>query len=598
MSQDKQGWKKFQKLKFDSRRFSRSAKKAETNTARHAHRFVVGKLNSLRNAKEHILLWLLLVGSIIAAVAAQLYWYESAYRAEAWTSGGTYAEGVIGPINTLNPLYATTNAELSASKLIFSSLYKYDETGSLATDLTDSLTVGDDGQAYTVVIRDDAYWSDGKKVTAEDILFTVNLMKSPDVRAVMNASWLDIDVRLIDEQTIEFTLPGSYASFQHALTFPILPKHVLEGADPGSLRQHPFSVSPTGSGPFEVRLLQDSPGTTQKIANLTASDNYYGGKSRLNRFELHAYESYQDMADDLLSGGISAASNLEGSTSDLPPSYIVKQYPINSGVYALFNNTNSVLKDKKIRQALQQATDTDAIRRLNGENTPPLELPFVRGQLDSKNLPKPTPRNIEKAKDLLEKAGWKLQKGQNIRQNKRKQPLQLRVVTVKNPVYEEALEKLAGQWRKIGVDVITEVRDPDNPTADFVQTTLRPRDYDVLVYELVIGADPDVYAYWHSSQANENGFNFANYKSDIADDSLSSARSTLDQELRREKYRRFAMQWLSDVPAIGLYQSTMTYAHRPSVRPYIPDSGIPGMSDRYSNILYWSAETESVYKTP
>ena len=127
---------------------------------------------------------------------------------------------------------------------------------------------------------------------------------------------------------------------------------------------------------------------------------------------------------------------------------------------------------------------------------------------------------------------------------------------------------------------------------------MQPRAYDVLLYKLVIGVDPDVYAYWHSSQAGRAGYNFANYRSGISDEALSSARARTDAALRNEKYKAFAGQWLKDAPAIGIYQSVMQYVYRPSVQPDIADKGVPNEVDRFSNIRYWSAQQQPVYKTP
>ena len=160
------------------------------------------------------------------------------------------------------------------------------------------------------------------------------------------------------------------------------------------------------------------------------------------------------------------------------------------------------------------------------------------------------------------------------------------------------MERLAGQWRKLGIKVSTDIKDPSNPTQDFVQSTLQPRAYDALLYKLVIGVDPDVYAYWHSSQAARQGYNFANYRNGISDEALSSARGRTDPALRNEKYKAFAEQWLIDAPAIGIYQSVMQYVYRPSVQPDIRSGGVPSEADRYSNIEYWSAQQLPVYKTP
>lgn len=598
MADEKGSWKRFQRLGFDGKKFSKRARKAETTTTRHAHKFVVSKLDSLRNAKQHIILWLVLVAILMGGVALQMFWYQQAYRTMAWKSGGTYAEATIGPINTLNPLYATTPAERAASKLIFSSLYGYDDTGSLSDDLATGMEASKDGQTYVVSMRDDVNWSDGTRLTAQDVAFTVGLMKSPEARSAMYGSWTAVTAEALDDKTIKFTLPASYAAFPHALTFAILPKHILEDVPAGSLRQHAFSVSPVGSGPFNVRLLQPSPDRQHKILNLSSSSGYYKGAPKLSRFVLHAYNNQDEMARALQTGEVNAAAGLTLDASKLSSGITTKQHPIDSGVYALFNVDSPTLKNLKVRRALQLGTDTNTVRATIGYPVPPLHLPFVNGQLSGKGIPGAPQYDVARAKKLLNEAGWKLRGDDPVRSNKSGQKLALRVVTTKDESYEEVLEELAGQWRGLGIDVKTEIRDPANPTQDFVQTTLQPRDFDVLLYELVIGADPDVFAYWHSTQASLQGYNFSNYKNDIADDALVSARGRSEPALRNEKYKSFAERWLKDVPAIGLYQSVLRYSYRQSVQPDIGTHSLPSEADRYANVLYWAAERVPVYKTP
>ena len=598
MADEKGNWKRFQRINFDSKTFSKRALKAETTSTRHARKFVVAKLDSLRNVKQHVIAWLAIIGVLILAVAVQMSWYQQSYRTTAWKDGGTYAEAVMGPISTLNPLFATTPAEQSASKLLFSSLYTYDDTGSLSDDIAKSLEMSKSGREYVVKIRDDVKWSDDVKLTSTDIVFTVNLMKSADVRSVMYGNWTDVEAVAMDDHTVKFTLPAQYASFQHALTFAILPSHILESVAPGSIRQSTFSVAPVGSGPFTLRLLQNSPDGSHKIANMSASENYYKGIPKLARFELHGYEDQEDMVRALQTGEVNAAAATSIATADLPRAFTGKNHPVNSGVYALFNSDSPIFKDDKLRKALQVGTDTEAVRKAAGNNAPPLHLPFVNGQLSGRDVPKPIALNVAAAKKRLDAAGWKLDRGETVRKNKADQLLEITVVTVKDPIYEKVLEQLAGQWRELGVKVNTEIKDPTSPTQDFVQTTLQPRAYDVLVSKLVIGADPDVYAYWHSSQATADGRNVANYRDGIADEALASARTRVEADLRNEKYKLFAEQWLKDAPAIGLYQSVMQYVYRPSVQPEITMTSLPSEADRYSNVRYWSAQQVSVYKTP
>jgi len=598
VTDEKGTWKRFHRLKFDSRTIAKQAKQASTRSSRHARKFVVAKLSSLRNARRHIITWLVIVGGLIGAVALQTMWYQQAYRTTVWGASGTYAEGVLGPIDTLNPLYATTDAELSAARLLFSSLYQYDKTGQLGDDLATSTSISKDERSYTITLRNDVKWSDGKPLTAADVVFTVDLMKSPDVRSAMQSSWTDITATAVDAYTVRFVLPARYAAFSHALTFAVLPKHILDSVPAASIRQNTFSISPTGSGPFTARLLQLAPGGTQKIANLVANEKYYRGTPLLSRFTLHAYDSSSDITNALLAGEVNAAIGTDIVNSKVTQSFTSRTLPVNSGVYAVLNTSSDKMKDIKLRRALQLSTDTAKVQKAVGYKTPALWLPFVQGQLYGSGIPKPPQYSTAQATKMLKSAGWKYDTQQKLWRDKAKQPLTLTVATVKNTTYERAVNELARQWKAIGIDVIVKTYDTNDPTQDFVQRVLQPREYDVLVYKLEIGGDPDVYAYWHSSQASSLGYNFSNYRNDISDDALASARARNDNRLRNEKYKDFAKQWLSDVPAIGLYQPVEQYVFGKSVHPELGGQVLSAAADRYSTILYWSASQETVYKTP
>jgi len=593
--EDKKGWKQFQRLSFDSRRFSKRVKKAEGATMRHARRFITTRLDNIRSVRRHVISWLLLIGVMLLAVGAQFMWFRDSYQTTAAAPGGTYAEGSLGPIETLNPLYASSSAEISASRLLFSSLYTYDSTGHLQGDLATSVQAEGGGTSYIVKLRSDAKWQDGTTLTAKDIVFTVNLIKNPETRSPLRINWRDIGVTAKDDTTLEFTLPATYAAFPFALTFPVLPQHILGSIAPGAIRENTFSRSPVGSGPFAFKLLQ-SAGDSHKVVHMIANDRYYEGAPLLSRFEVHAYDTQESIIGALRSGEIGAATDITGvDTSQIDTqNYEVINKPINSGVYALLNTASPLLKEKDIRKALQVGTDTNALRESLGIKVPALGLPFIDGQVSGVDVQAPA-YDPTKAAAILDSAGWVVKDG--IRQ-KGDQKLALNVITTKNQQYEKALEALAGQWRKLGIGVSTSVLDPNDPSVNFVQFILQPRDYDVLLYELFIGADPDVYAYWHSSQTVASGYNFANYTNKAADDALASARSRLEPTLRSVKYVAFAHQWLDDAPAIGLYQATSEYAFNRHTHSLDTSTQLVSSYDRYADILDWSVNQRSVYKTP
>ncbi len=571
-------------------------KKVEGATVKHARRFVFKRWDNFRESRRRIALWVLAIGIVIGATGLQFFWYQQDYRTSADALDGTYAEAVLGPVDTLNPIFAKSSAEESAGELLFSRLLTYDKTGNLNYDLAESMKVSDDQKTYTLSIRTDARWSDGLYVRARDVAFTVGLLQNVATRSTLTG-WSDVKVNVVDDRTVAFTLPAVYAAFPHALRFlPILPEHVLRDVEPAQIRENGFSAKPVGSGPFTAKLLQDVDAANErKIIHLARNDAYYGGAAKLSRIQLHVYKDADSIKRALATSEVNAASDLPVVTADSvnKERYTVENNPINSGVYALFNTTAGSLQDQKVRQALQVGTDTNAVRTSISDNLPPLHLPIISSQLTGELPPVPV-YNPEQAASLLDQAGWKLEG--SVRK-KDGQPLTLNIVTTKNPDFEKALEVLSAQWRKLGITITTNIVDPGDPSQNVAQTILQPRRYDVLLYQLTVGGDPDVYAYWHSSQVT-NGFNFSNYKSAISDDALSSARSRVEANLRNAKYLTFARQWLVDAPAIGLYQATAQYVHTDGVHAIPKDSKLVSAADRYNSVLYWTVGTRTVFQTP
>lgn len=589
----------FEAPSVDRKKLFKRMKKAEKASTRHAQKFLIKRLDAIKLARRHIAQWLVLVSVLIAATGLQLTWAQASYQDIGTARGGTYAEAVVGQIDTLNPLYASTEAEVAVSRLIFSSLYSFDTAGKLSKNLAESMEIDESGKVYTIKIRSDAYWHDGEKLTAEDVAFTINLIKKPATMSPLLINWQDVEVRSIDEVTVEFKLPALYAAFPHALTFAVLPQHILGEIPAGAVRENTFSKYPVGSGPFSFRLLQTAGGEGgYKIVQMAAFENYFKGRAAVNRFEIHAHATKDGVTEALRRGSVNAASGVKASemSSLGDAGYSVSRHRVNSGVYALINTSNPILKDKNVRKALQLGTDTKALRDDLPAGASRLDLPFVRGQLAGEGIPSAPIADQKKATELLDKAGWKLS-SDGIRQ-KGEDKLLLNVTTTKDDQYVKVAEGIASQWKELGVDVSVNVIDLDVPGTNFVQTVLQPRSYDVLVYELLIGADPDVYAYWHSSQVGSTGYNFSNYSNSTADAALVSARSVLDPELRNVKYKTFAELWLDDVPAIGLYQPSVIYATNRHVNSVQESMPFVSAADHYANVLDWSVRERTVYKTP
>lgn len=603
MSQGEEQWNKFQQVKTQPGRFTSRARQLGEATQRHAHKFIIQRLKHAKEVRRDIGIWLLGVGVLIGAATLQFVLFQNTYSTVAPQDGGTYAEGVNGVISTFNPLYATDTAELSVSKLIFSSLFDYDETGHLRGDLAKTVQAEEAGKKYKVVLRDDAYWHDGEKVTAKDVLFTINLIKMPATNSPLNASWKDVKVQVANASTLEFTLPAVYAPFPNALTFPIVPEHLLKDVNPSMLREDKFSRSPIGSGPFvykhaqQTMTKQSSDNKRHTIVYFNKNQRYYRGAPKLERMQLHAYSDQPMLTKAVTSQEVNAASGV--SYSALPElskksNLTVKTNSIDSGVYLLFNNKQPQLNDVKVRQALQVGTDIDKLLTELPWKTQRLDTPFMGHHVNLEGISKPA-LNKNEAKKLLDEAGWKLAGDVRVKGDEK---LSIRITAIKDADYEKIISALKKQWRELGIDTQVRLIDHADPLQNMASTVLQPRDYDVLIHELVVGADPDVFAYWHSSQAVARGLNFSNYNSGISDDFLASARSRIEPSLRDAKYRSFAKQWLKDAPAIGLYQSDATYVASKGSQNSDEKAIFISALDRYSNVQHWQARQGFLYKTP
>lgn len=588
---------KLPEITIDNRKIHKHVRKIEGATVKHAHKFLVKRWSNIIEVRRQVIAWVSILVILITATGMQLLWNNSNYATKAPIEDGSYAEAVLGPIETLNPLFASTQAEKSADYLMFSRIFNYDSSGNLGYDLASNFSITDGGKVYKISIRHDVLWHDGKKLTTKDIAYTIDLLKNKDLHSIISG-WDNISMKVIDDYNIEFTLKDVYAPFKHALTFPVMPSHILSKIKPSEIRESSFSQNPVGSGPFKFNFIQKLDNSSDnKVIYLSRNENYYRTTMNLASFQLHAYEDSESILKAMSKGEVNASTGFSSIESKILKSnkYTTFHQPIYSGVYAILNMNNPILSNRNIRKALQSSVRIDEIKDKINNKAPDLFLPFITNQI-SGDVPMKPVYNLTLANENLSKLGWALNKD-GLREKGNKQ-LKLNITTVKNSELESVAKILSEQWRSLGIIIETKVIDPDDVSQSFTQTVLQPRNYDILLYKLDIGADPDVYVYWHSSQISNSGLNLSNYSNSISDDALVSARNTLDSQLRNAKYATFAKQWLSDVPAIGLYQSTMQYSINKNTYSINPTSTFISSVDRYNNIVDWASNSRMVYKTP
>ena len=195
-------------------------------------------------------------------------------------TGGVYSEGLVGSLGRLNPLLDWNNpADRDIDRLLFSGLFRFDERGIPQPDLAESWGVNEEGTIYNVTLHSNAVWHDGTPVTSDDVIFTINLIKSngslypQDIKDL----WSKVQVTRLDDKTLKFTIPEPFAPFMDYLSFGVLPKHLLESVPPDGLATAEFNINPVGSGPYKFDHLILNGGQITGVV-LTSFEDYYAKK--------------------------------------------------------------------------------------------------------------------------------------------------------------------------------------------------------------------------------------------------------------------------------------------------------------------------------
>jgi peptide/nickel transport system substrate-binding protein len=164
----------------------------------------------------------------------------------------------------------------------------------------------------------------------------------------------------------------------------------------------------------------------------------------------------------------------------------------------------------------------------------------------------------------------------------------VRLLTVDTPEYRKIAELVAGFWQEVGIKTNVQYVSPKTLSRDM----LRDRDYDVLLYGVILGSDPDQYPFWHSSQALYPGLNLTQYSNKAVDDILQKIRTSDDIAVQTQLSTDFAQKIIDDIPAIFLYSPTYHYAMSDLIKG-VNLSRITEPSDRLSDVTKWYIKTKS-----
>jgi len=498
-------------------------------------------------------------------------------------SGGEYSEGIIGRPVTTHPLLAHKPAELDLATLTYRGLFKHDENGLLVNDLTSDWKLINNKKTYQITLRPDLYWSDGKNITSNDIVFTFESLRNETLQSPLAKIFQNITIKATDDKTVEITLTQPYSAFLKTLTFGIIPSHIWKDIAPKDWRNSKYNIEAVGSGPFRFQSFTETRQGKISSYNLEPNPFSHTVKPYLNKLTLRFYDDTDAGLEALKQGVIDGLGGLSPTSINQLNNQETNILTLDLPQYtALFYNSNStpVLQRREIRQALDQAINRKKIilNALSG-HAEPLSSPF---DFNPKDVATET-------NQLLTKSGWAKKDG--ILTNKDGTTLDITLTATNDPEQARVANNIAEEWRILGARVNIELISNSNLWQDILSN----KKYQILLATEIIGADFDLYPFWHSSQSGQFGSNLAIFKNYEADQILESVHQIDNQTDKLKKYQRLLEIFSEELPASFLYKENYSYALAKDVKITTPKI-IDQPNDRFINIEYWYRNTERKWK--
>ena len=517
-------------------------------------------------------------------------------------------------IETLNPL---VNEDLSLhyfNKLIFEGLFTIDENLDVASVLAKDYEISDDGRKIKVSLRDDVYWHDGEKFTAEDVVFTIDVIKfgtgegiyknflntvyksvsSDDLRRIM-------DVNTLDDGNLEIIFDRGYSNALESLTFPIIPKHKFLSGDITTKEAYNRALKiegyePVGTGPYKFVNYEKL-----KSVSLNVNENWWKGKPYIEKINGKIIES-EDLSITSFESkqvDVAVAKKPDWEKYSQKEDIDSYEYPSQNYVFLGFNFNNemfSLEKGKVIRQAIAYGIDRQNIvdKAYLGHgvvsDTPILPNSWLSAGEINYNF------NANKAKEILIDNGWKDSNNDGIYEDSEGKELTLRILTNSyNDTRKATADLIAENLKSIGIKVIKDYpsEKPEDITEEDVENQwnrvvdkVNEGNYDMVILEWQLSHIPDLSFAFHSSMIGDT--NIIAYNNETMDNLIESAFSAKGRDAKKSSYNELESFIIEELPYVSLYFKNQGLLVNSKIKGEIN----PTSFNIYNNIEEWFVPEE------
>jgi peptide/nickel transport system substrate-binding protein len=488
-------------------------------------------------------------------------------RAQAMTQQPDYAQGdwsvdAFGTnLKTLTPLVSTDAYASDVQSYVLESLItRNPDTLEWEGLIARSWQVSPDGLTITFQMRDDVTFSDGKPLTADDIVFTFNFIMTEAIQAPRERAYLEKikAVQANGKYEVVFTYKEPYfEALSLAGTLGIFPKHFYE-----AYLQKPQTFNESkglllGSGPYR---LADPQNWTPDQGNveLVRNERYWGDvQPSYNRILWKIIQNDSARLTTYRNGDIDAYGARPNEYAGLKkdPQIMAKSQnfeympPVAGYSYIGWNQERdgkpTRFADKRVRQAMSYLTDVPrVIKDIFLGYAEPAVSPFSNTSKQHDTGLQPWQFNLEKAQALLKEVGYADRNKDGVLEDQDGQPFAFKLTNFEaNEDTKRMVLLLKDLYARAGVKM-----EPFPQEWPVMLESLNKKDFDAITLGWTSGIETDIYQMFHSSQAKTDGDNTISYKNPALDKLIDQARATVDEATRMPLWQQAEHIMVDDQP--------------------------------------------------
>ncbi|NGU66839.1 ABC transporter substrate-binding protein [Clostridium perfringens] len=502
----------------------------------------------------------------------------------------TLIVGTTDPKGEFVPIYSSTTFDGWVNNLIFDGLITNNEKGEPVPNVAESYEISEDGKTYTFKLNKGIKFTNGQELTAKDVAFTFTSICDPSydgprMDAVSNLVGYEEynkgdaksveGIKVIDDHTISFTNKNTDAAGIWNFSYGIMPESVY-GFEKGNFQAVKDKLlQPVGSGAY--KFVHFKPGQEVKFEK---NADYWKGEPKIP-YVVMKVTNGQTLLQELMAGTVDI-DRVGAKPENIDPlkqaGFLNMDFYMQNGYgFMGMNYGSDKVKDPKVRQALLYGLNREGFMQSYYQGYGQVYNSHILPTSWAYNPDVPKYEyNPEKAKELLDEAGWKDTNGNGIR-DKDGVELELQWLTYTDSKYVDALIPIVQQsWEQIGVKVTPELME-FGTMVDKVDK----REYDVFNMAWNLSIDPDPSGIFAISQDVPGGFNNIGWRNEEADKLLKEGKGTTNQEERKKAYDEWQLKFSEDVPYILLGNAQEMFASSARVKGYNPSTYIDWTHDIY-----------------